>query len=83
MPKVILSKNAAKELSRLPQKDQKKIIKKLKALKNDPLLGKKLTGKLKGLWSCRAWPYRIVYQARSKKKSVSILQISHRQSVYK
>lgn len=83
MPTVILSKNAEKDFSLLPKNEQKKIFKKLKGLKRDPFLGKMLTGQLKGLWSCRAWPYRIIYEFQQSKKLIVIHKILHRQEAYK
>lgn len=82
MPKVILSKNAEKEFAQLPKKDQKKIFRKLNALQTNPFLGKILGGELKGFWSCRAWPYRIIYQF-SRTKIIIVHKISHRQKAYK
>jgi len=82
MPQVILSKNAEKELVRLTKKDQRKIIRKLELLKEDPLLGKKLSGKLRGLWSFHAWPYRIIYEL-PRAKQLIVHKILHRQKAYK
>ena len=82
MATVILSKNAEKEFSHLSKKEQKKIIKKLTALRDNPFLGKKLTGKLRGLLSYRAWPYRIIYESQQK-NTVVVHKISHRQRAYK
>jgi len=40
-----------------------------------------LTGKLKDLWSARAWPYRTIYQLE--KDRILILKIIYRQKTYK
>jgi len=82
MATIILSKKAAKEFAHLPQKDKKKIFKKLSFLKENPLLGKALMGKLKGPFSLQAWPYRIIYEVQ-KSKVVVIHRIAHRQRSYK
>ncbi len=57
---VVLSKNAAKQFSRLPKSEQTKIKKKLHLLETDPLAGKKLAGELSGRRSLKSWPYRII-----------------------
>ena len=82
MPEVILSKKAEDEFSHLPKNDQKKVFKKLKSLQADPSLGKMLVGKLSGLRSLRAWPYRIIYEFQ-KPKRVIVHKILHRKEAYK
>ncbi|OGG03853.1 hypothetical protein A2W14_04910 [Candidatus Gottesmanbacteria bacterium RBG_16_37_8] len=72
---------AVKQLKKLPQSEKKKIIRKLELLATDPFAGKILKGELEGLFSMRAWPYRIVYEIR--KKSVIIYSIAQRQGVYR
>ena len=69
--------SAIKQLKKLQVKEQKKIIKKLILLSTEPYAGKALKGELEGLYSLRAWPYRIVYEVS--KKSVIIYSVVHRQ----
>ncbi len=80
--KVMLSPQAQKDLSRLPRSAQKKVVKKLLMLENNPLSGKKLGGELSGRRSLRAWPYRITYTT-ARNGSVEISTILHRQGAYK
>ena len=80
---VVLSKNAQKEYERLPKSDQKKILKKLTSLEQNPYLGKKLIGEFTGVYSVHAWPYRIIYDINQAAKRVEIHKIAHRQGVYK
>lgn len=82
MPAIILSKNAEKEFAGLPRKEQKKIFKRILVLKDTPLSGKILLGELKGLFSLRCWPYRIIYELQKPDK-VIIHHILHRQKAYK
>lgn len=82
MSTIILSKTAEKEFAHLPKKEQKKIYKKILVLKNTPLSGKILLGELKGLFSLRSWPYRIIYELQKPDK-VIIHHILHRQGAYK
>jgi len=79
----ILSRSAEREFARLPKKEKRKIVRKLKVLQKEPHLGKKLSGQLKGFWSYRAWPYRIIYELYQGKKLVIIHKIAHRQKAYK
>jgi len=72
---------AVKQLKKLPQSEKKKIIRKLELLATDPSAGKALKGELEGLYSIRAWPYRIVYKISG--KSVIIFSVAHRQGVYR
>ena len=69
-----------KQIKKPPPSERKKVIKKIERLKNDPLAGKVLFGEFFGLRSLRAWPYRIIYEA--KEKTLTIISVSHRQSAY-
>lgn len=70
-----------KQLKKLPQREQKKVIKKLEYLLADPYTGKALKGELHGLYSFKAWPYRIIYEIKS--VTIIIYSIVHRQSAYR
>jgi len=80
---VILSKDCLKQYQRLPKAEQVKIRKKLHTLEQNPHSGKKLTGELKGIYSLRAWPYRILYEINEIEKRVEVHKIAHRQGVYR
>ncbi len=77
---LLFTQKAVKQIKKLSSSDQKKVKKRLSLLKKSPLQGKKLKGNLKGLFSYRAWPYRIIYQ--HKKSTLIIIIIQHRQSAY-
>ncbi len=81
--KVALSKDAQKQYERLPKPQQLKISKKLIELEQNPYVGKKLEGELKGIYSLRVWPYRILYEINRDKQIVQVHKIAHRQGVYK
>ena len=51
-------------------------------LEQNPIAGKKLTGKLESQYSLRIWPYRIVYFV-DKERDVIITDIRHRKDVYR
>jgi len=79
--KIFFSAPAKKDYSNLRKSDQKKVKHKIKILKQNYSAGKKLRGELKGLYSLKAWPYRIVY--KKAKTGLIIVTICHRQGVYK
>lgn len=83
MYRLQLTKEAEKNISRLPKSEVKKIFKKLHILKINPYLGKKLNGELENYYSLRAWPYRILYQINNNELIIYIYRIAHRQGVYK
>lgn len=80
---VIISHQAKKELKKIDQLSQSRIIKVLVSLEKDPFLGKKLRGDLADCWSVRVWPYRIIYQIVRKKLLVLVVKVGHRQGIYK
>jgi len=79
---VILSNDATKQYKRLPKVAQTKVKKKLLLLTKSPYAGKKLSGELAGIYSLRAWPYRILYGVNEREKRVDIHKIKHRQRAY-
>lgn len=80
---LIVTPEATKQFTKLPKVEQKKIAKKLNALESDPYAGKKLEGELSETRSLRAWPYRIIYWIDKKHKKLFVVNIQHRQGVYK
>lgn len=81
MARVFIANQAEKDFDKLPSIEKKKIRKKLNLLENNPLTGKKLSGKLEGFYSLKAWPYRIIYFI--KKNEIWVIHILHRQEAYK
>ena len=81
MIQVIVTPKAIKDLRKIPQREQKKIQRKLGILKEDKFCGKKLTRDLKNYYSLRVWPYRIIYEIIS--GEVWVVKVQHRQGVYK
>lgn len=79
---VRLAKKAEKDLANLSAKYRKKVLIVLLRLVEDPFFGKKLDGELKGLYSCRVWPYRIIYKVYKTDLVVIIIRIGHRQGIY-
>ena len=80
---VMLLSSAQKEFDLLEKKYQDKVIESLRALAEDPHIGKKLGGELDGQYSIKAWPYRVVYEIRKKQIIVVVLSIKHRKDAYR
>lgn len=80
---VRIEKGARKELDKIPLQYQKKVLVALPIIASDPFIGKKLSGKLNGLYSYQVWPYRIIYKIYKNILLVIIIHIGHRQSAYK
>lgn len=79
----VTSRNVDKQLSKLPLKINIKIVQALRQLKQNPLTGTKLGGKLSGNYKLRVGDYRIVYEFDAKESRVDVVKIEHRQGVYK
>jgi mRNA interferase RelE/StbE len=77
------SEKAQKDLNAINPEKRKRILTALTIISNDPLSGKKMQGDLKGLYSYRIWPYRIIYKVYKKILLIVIIRIGHRQGVYK
>lgn len=83
MAKIIFTKTAEKSFLKLPLKIKKKIVKAVDKLTNNPLSGEKLKGEFAGQYKLYAWPYRIIYIFSAAEKILTVLEIKHRQGVYK
>lgn len=79
--KICYEPASLKQLKKIDKNFQKRILKKIVVLSQNPYLGKKLEGEFEGSRSVRVWPYRIIYKIREEK--IRIYTIKHRQGVYK
>jgi mRNA interferase RelE/StbE len=80
---LFISKKAQKDLEDLSIKDIKRIDLTFEKIKRNPFVGKKLVGDLKGYYSIRVWPLRVLYEIKNKKLIILVLRIAHRKEVYK
>ena len=80
--KILLSPKANDFLEKLDKKDKERMKDKLEKLRDNPELGKPLTGKLAGLWSLRTGYYRALYQIRHGELLILVLRIKHRKDAY-
>ena len=81
--RVSLSRKAEKNLDKISQPWQGRIIVVLKKLALDPYIGKKLEGKYKNEYSVRVWPYRIIYSIIKRKLIIEVIEIENRGRAYK
>jgi len=81
--KITIKKSAAKELEDIPQKDLRKIIKRIRSLARDPRPhgSQKLSGQER--YRVRQGDYRIVYSIEDKDLLIDILKIGHRREIYR
>lgn len=81
--KIEIKRSAVKELSRLPQKDLKQIISRIKALADNPrpLNSKKLCADEK--YRIRQGRYRILYQIEDDILIIYVVKVAHRKDVYR
>jgi mRNA interferase RelE/StbE len=77
-----LHKDAIAFLKKLDKFEEKRILNKLDDLKDNPELGKPLTGNLAGLWSLRIGKYRALYRILNDKLIILVLDIGHRKNIY-
>ena len=83
MFRVIVTKYALKELSRIDPEDQKLIYTKLKDLESGNFSNDKaLKGKYKGKYRKRTGNYRIVYLREKEVLLITVIRVAHQKEVY-
>jgi mRNA interferase RelE/StbE len=83
--KIFLTRSAEKEYIELAGSNPaifKRVRSALKYIAENPRSGKPLKLKLKGKWSYRVGPYRIIYSIEHGRLVVYVLSIGHRRDVY-
>ena len=84
--KINFSETSLKQLRELDTTSRKRVLtyinEVLSKIENPRILGKALTGELKGLWRYIIGNFRIVCQIHDNKLLVLILKIAHRKEVY-
>ncbi len=83
--KVIFSKNAEKQVTKLDKPIQKRIfdyMEEVARLDNPRSRGKGLVGDLRGLWRYRVGDYRILCHIQDDKLVIGVVEIGHRKEVY-
>lgn len=84
MHKILLERNAEKDLDRLPANFRSRVITAIRQLASNPRPAgcRKLIGG-KNDWRIRVGPYRIVYEMSDREKVVRINRVRHRREVYR
>lgn len=86
MYKVVLSKKADKQLSKLNPNTAKKIVtwmkKNLENCEDPRQKGKGLTGDKSGEWRYRVGDYRIIAEIRDNEVIILVLEVGHRKEIY-
>lgn len=81
--KVLLHRQAEKDLKKLPKNVLKAVLRALELLEKNPLAGLPLRGELEGKRKYRIGDFRIIYQFFPKEKTVVVFKIESRGQVYK
>lgn len=79
-----ISKQALKELERLPEKEIRKISAAINNLSDNPRPSgcKKLKGEKEYLWRIRVGNYRIIYSIEEDVKIIDVRKIGDRKNIY-
>lgn len=83
MAQIVFTKTAEKSFLKVPLSAKKKIEKAIEKLAQNPLAGEKLKGEFEGQYKLYAWPYRVIYIFSAEDSTVTIVELKHRQGVYK
>jgi mRNA interferase RelE/StbE len=78
----IFTKSFKKEFRKLHKDIQETVLKTLEKTVDNPHTGKRLEGKLEGLWRYRVGKYRIIYLIDEEESNVVFLDVGLRKSIY-
>ena len=81
--KIAIKKSAAKELEDIPQMDLRKIIKRIRALADNPRPPASQKLSVQQRYRVRQGDYRIVYSIDDANHIVDIFKIGHRREIYR
>ena len=82
--KILLDKKVIKDLKKIDNTWQKKIIQTIEiTLTTKPYSGKKLVGNLSDYFRIRVGDYRVIYEIFDDVVTVEIIKIKHRKNIYK
>ena len=82
MARLLLTRRAQTLLESLPERLRSSVVETLVAIEADPEgAGKRLVGRMAGLWSARVGSYRVLYSIE--KKQIVVRSIRHRGSAYR
>ncbi|MEE8583591.1 MAG: type II toxin-antitoxin system RelE/ParE family toxin [Acidobacteriota bacterium] len=76
-------RRAVKELQSLSQREQQRVYDAVTALRDNPLKGKALSGRWKGLRRLRVGARRVIYAFDGTALFVSVVRVGHRREVFR
>jgi len=76
-------RRALKELKAIARDQHAKIFSAISALRENPLQGRALSGKWKGLRRLRVGNYRVIYGFDGQELLISVIRVGHRREVYR
>jgi mRNA interferase RelE/StbE len=81
--RVLIRKSAAAELGRIPKKDLRRVVERIRALGDEPRPqgGEKLSAQER--YRIRQGDYRVVYSIDDAARTVEIFKIGHRSEIYR
>jgi len=77
---LLFTREFLRKVRKLDRQVQIRILREIKVLENDPFRGKRLFGRLSGLFSFRAGEFRVIYSLTGGK--VIVRTVGHRREVY-
>lgn len=80
---LLLAKKAQKNLQKIDKRYQFRFQRAFEELKKDPFLGKPLWGEFQGYYSLRIGVYRMIYTIHHDRLVIVVVNVEHRQGVYK
>ncbi|OGG11374.1 hypothetical protein A2Z00_03420 [Candidatus Gottesmanbacteria bacterium RBG_13_45_10] len=80
---LILPQSVQKRVQKLPKRIQKRLPNAFILLQQNPIAGGKLRGQLEEYYKYRLGDYRIIYTFDIKTSTLKVVNIEHRQGVYK
>lgn len=81
--KILIRKTAAKELGRIPKKDLRRVIERIRSLGENPRPHGCLKLSAQERYRVRQGDYRIVYSIDDAGMTVEIFKIGHRSEIYR
>jgi mRNA interferase RelE/StbE len=81
--RIVVRKSVSKDLTRIPKKDVRRVVKAIAALADDPRppQSRKLSGDEK--YRLRCGVYRILYEIHDDQLIICVVRVRHRKDVYR
>ena len=76
-------RRAVKEAQALEKEEQRRVVRAVESLRENPLRGVALSGEWRGLRRLRVGRYRVIYGFDGKELLISVIRVGHRREVYR